>query len=301
MVEGPFDDFTQEELDEFETLEEAQEAFDDKRNEYNRTPREELGGLSPEQTYDLLHTDWTEPGGVFSLNDSLMDIEARAVRFVKNSIKFLEQVREKNGLPTTNAGNLKRKAVSRFMEILEFDEDRLEDIREYNEVINESDVVRLHILRVVLEVGDLLTEKNGAFTATTKAEDFLDSDNPSEFMVYLFETYFKNFNISYYSRGREWPEIQNTLPFTFYQLSEFDSEWKDENEILDRVTLPVIEEKAEEIDEQFLSLHYSTRVFRPLIRFNLLEKRKIESDTSPVEQTQYRKHSLMDKFFDFDL
>ena len=86
---------------------------------------------------------------------------------------------------------------------MDFDPDRVEDIYIMNKVINEQDVPPLHILRVVLEVGDFLDLSGGAFHPTSKAISRLRPCRAGDFLKELFLTYFKEFNIAYFPRGKE--------------------------------------------------------------------------------------------------
>lgn len=289
------------EFEHIEFLEELEKAIDKRLEEYNQTPQEDLGGLSPKQAYRLLHTDWTGTESPMVIHDSLPDSDVGEVRFVKNSRILLEAAREQDGLPATKAGNLKRKVVAEFLDTMDFDPYRVEIIHIVNKVINEHDVRPLHILRVVLEVGNLLKRTGSTFNITSHARSLLEPGKGGKFMKYLFLTYFRDFNIAYFTRGEELPEIQDTLPFIFYQLSLLDESWHERKSLIDRLILPSIRDKAEELGEDLLWMDYSIKVLRPLVKFNLLETRRVGEGKRYEQKVEYRKRPLFDQFIKFNL
>ncbi|MBS3792971.1 hypothetical protein KGY77_10075 [Candidatus Bipolaricaulota bacterium] len=293
------DIFDEGEFEDIESFEELQEAVQERVDEYNRTPKDELGGLTPEQAYLLLNRDWPGPDSPVTVRDNFSDSEANDVRFVNNARILLQTAREEEGLPATNAGNFKRVVVSDFLERMEFDPDRVEDIYEMNKVINEQDVPPLHILRVVLEVGDFLDLSGGSFQPTSKAISMLRPGRAGDFLKELFLTYFKEFNIAYFSRGKEWTEMQDTITYTFYQLSKYDENWHPKDEFIEPLIIHTIKKLADEDDWPSLDHYYSARVLKPLEKFELVESRLVGEGEFYEKDEQYRKTSLYDRFIEF--
>jgi len=293
--------FEEGEFDEIESEEELEKAVKERMDEYNRTPQDLLGGLTPIQMYQLLHTDWPGPDSPMTVHDNLHDSEANEIRFVHNARILLETAREEDGLPATNAGNFKRVVVSDFLERMEFDPERVEDIYELNKVINEQDVTPLHILRVVLEVGDFLEKSGGSFHPTSKAISLLRHGRAGGFMKELFLTYFKEFNIAYFSRGEDWTEIQDTITYTFYQLSKYDEDWQPEDQFIEPLIIHTIKKMADEDDWPSLDYYYRVRVLRPLEKFELVESRLVGEGEPHEKDEEYRKTQLFDRFIEFDL
>lgn len=296
MLEDLFDEG---EFDDVESREQLEEAVQKRMNEYNRTPQEELGGLSPEQMHKLLHADWPGPNSPVKVYEDLPESEVNQVRFLKNSRTLLDTAREE-GLPATNAGNFKRVVVSDFLEKMEFDPERVEDIHKMNKTINEADVPPLHILRPVLEVGDFLKLSGGSFSPTSKATNLLQPGRTGEFMKELFLTYFKDFNIAYFTRGKEWKEIQDTITYTFYQLSKYDEDWHLKSEFIEPLIIHTIKKLADEDDWPSLDYYYSARVLKPLKKFELVESRLVGEGKPHEKDKQYRKTSLFNRFIEFN-
>ncbi len=300
-----FDDILEETgFEEIESFEELQEAVNRRIEDYNKTPQGELGGLTPEQVNALLFPDWPSPSSPVKINDSLPEELASQVRIVKNSRIFLETAREKGGLPSTRAGNLKRKVVDDFLDRMEFDPDRLEFTRDYHKVINEGQFPPLHVLRVVLEAGGLVDKSEGGFHETSLAKRLLKPGRAGKFMKYLFLTYFQESDLFYSAinkDGENWEEFQETLPYALYRLSKFDQEWRPVKTFADRMLLPSIHELAEDRGEDILALTYSARVLSPLAKFDLVEGRGLGMKGIEDFNPEYRKTPLFDRFIEFDL
>lgn len=297
-----FNDILEEEgFEEIETFEELQEAVSQRVEDYNKTPQEELGGLTPEQVHVLSFPDWSGPNSPLTINDSLPDKLASQVRIVKNSRIFLEAAREKGGLPSTRAGNLKRKNVADFLERMKFDPDRVAWIREHHTVINENHVRPLTVLRFFLETSGLIDHHDGRFHPTSQGLNMLEPGKAPEFMKYLFVAYFQEYGLNNFTRCHTWNEFREILPYSLYRLSKFDDEWKRIEIIANRVLLPSIFELADQRDTGGLAYTYSLLILKPLSKFELLEGRKLGVNGVEDFDPQYRKTSLFDRFIEFDL
>ncbi len=150
-------------------------------------------------------------------------------------------------------------------------------------------------------IGNLLERTGNAFNITSQAGSLLEPGKAGEFMKHLFLTYFRDFNIAYFTRGREWPGIQDTLPYILYQLKMLDEGWHERKTLIDQLILPSIREKAEEQGEDLLWMDYSIKVLRPLVKFNLLKIRRVGGGKHYEKNVEYRKSSLFDRFMEFDL
>ncbi len=297
-----FDDILEEKgFEEIETFEEFQEAVSQRVKNYNKTPQGELGGLTPEQVSALVFPDWPGPNSPLAINGSLPEQLAKQVRIVKNSRIFLETAREKGGLPSTKAGNLKRKAVADFLDRMKFDPDHVAWIREHHTAINENHVRPLTILRVFLETAGLIDHHDGRFHPTAKGLNMLQPGKAPEFMKYLFVAYFRKFGLNYFTRCHGWNEFREILPYSLYRLSKFDDEWQRIEIIANRVLLNSIFELADQRGTGSLAYTYSLLILKPLSKFELLEGRKLGVKGVEDFDPQYRKTPLFDRFIEFDL
>src|SRR5690606_26274333 len=116
----------------------------------------ELGGLSPMHVRDLLVGAWEGPDAVVQLNEELPDDDVEEAEFLVNARVLLQEVRDAGKVRATTAGNLNRRFVDHMLDRLRLPSGYTEEVREYQKVINEQDVDRLHEPRVVLELAGLL-------------------------------------------------------------------------------------------------------------------------------------------------
>ncbi len=287
--------------EEIETLEELQKAVNRRIDDYNKTPQEDLGGLTPGQVDTLLLSNLSSPDSPITINGALPDELAGQVRIVNNSRIFLETARDQGGLPSTKAGNLKRKAVADFLDRMKFNPDRVAQIRERHTVINEKHVRNLNILRVFLEMAGLIEHRGGGFHPTPQGLDILKPGMAPEFMKYLFLAYFGEFDLSYFTRCHEWNEFREILPYSLYRISKLDDGWHRIDIIANEVLLPSIFELADQRGVFRLSYTYEALVLKPLCKFELLEGKKLGIKGLNDFDPQFRKTPLFDRFLEFDL
>lgn len=281
------------------SLEEFRKLFQKKVEEHNTTPQTDFGGLTPKEALTLLYTDWKDSSCPLQRNDSLPPEAIRNTEFLKNSRLLLNYINDRKPLPTTSTGNLKRKDVGNLLnEMLPPTDDYVDQVHEMNKVINEQDVVPLHTIKTVLEIGGFLNVDGSKFRVPSRTEKLMAECQHGKLYAELFRVYFREYNIAYFTRGPKLDEIQDTIAMTLYKLQQLDDRWYPEYELTGEVAHPMVLDQYPDTDlnqtKNILPLVYSQRVFRPLERFGLLEKRKKE----PVEM-EYKKTSLYDRFLSF--
>lgn len=267
--------------------------------EYNNTPLDELGGLTPLQAHRLMYTEVGDPACPLHLAPDLSEEEVLSSRFFRNVRLFLTTVDEIGGAKTTQAGNLRRKFVAAILPRLEMEEWRRRFIG-YCKVINEGDVWPLHEARVVCEVGGLLSKRKGRFRLTKRAKGLLAGPSGA-FYRYLFYTYFYRYNIAYWWRGKEYPEIQALVNFGLYRLGQLCQQWQSRKRISEEIYVKGLLIEGEGGPEPYLDLELAVKstFLRPLTEFGLLERRygKLE----PISMNRrYRVTGLFSRFLIFE-
>lgn len=144
---------------------------------------------------------------------------------------------------------------------------------------NEIDVGPLHVLRVVLEIGEYLKYSGSYFETTPKGVSRLEDSRAGKFTKNFFLAYFMEFNLAYHSKGKDWSEIQETITYSLYQVSRFDDWWYDKGEFINRLIIYTIRKKAEKENENMLDFYYKSRVLAPLKRFGLVVSRGPDEST----------------------
>ena len=250
---------------------------------YLNTPTPEFRGLTINNVRELCEKGWwgTEP--LIGL-DLLAAAELANARFVGNMRLFLNRLAQEGGASLTPKGNLKRDFVGRMLDEISLEDGYRESIREFNKVINETDVWPLHLLRLVAEMAKLTYKKKSRLGLTAKARPLIAEPGSGELTVLLFDTYFTRLNMAYSDRL---PDDQNTvqelIPYILYQLSRLEAGKEYPLKDLPGLLLPpsvvaVLGARSAYVDAEDY-LWY--RIVRPLAEFDLTTIRR-ERASKPV-------------------
>jgi hypothetical protein len=273
----------------FGSMEEVEAFLQRRMFEYNDTPQDELGGLSPNQMADLTSGDW-ETTGTLRLQAPAPDALGGAA-FVANARHLLAAAAAKGGLKATAAGNLSRAVVRDMVDRMSWPEYDREDFWHLNKVLNEEDVWPLHILRLVLAEAKLLRPRKGAFHATPRGRALAEDAAAGALLVTLFRVFFRGINLAYLSRMG--PEEQDPLQWRaavlFLRLAAADDSWRSPDDwecvlAFDRPPAPVIAGRSWS--------NFQPRWLRPLEWFGLLEGREVPGRYREYPGREYRRTRL---------
>jgi hypothetical protein len=287
-----------------ETEEEIQAHLASRVGEYNATPQEELGGISPDQAQALIIEGMTGEGHLrFAEDLSLEELEASA--FLANARLFLDRLAEAGGIQATQAGNLKRVFVAEILESMRLPDGYLERLHRGNRVVNEDDVWPLHVLRVNLEIAGLIKLRKGVFSITKRGRELAAPEAAGRLFAHLFRTYFGEFNLEYGSRGFAGPNLQPAVPILLWQIGVRAQNWISVGDLA-RLVLPG-RSGASAPDEGSAwtreASDFEYMLLNPLRRFGLLEERQkgeAKGRRQTQESTQIRTTSLFKGFLRFD-
>jgi len=271
------------------SMDEIQAAVNQRMDEVNATPQEELAGISPKQAAALLQGGFGEESPL-RLSESVTAEALEGSPFLANARAFLTALLETDGTPATPAGNLKRAFVAEMLEKMRLEDGYLDQLLRVNKVINEEDVRVLHVLRVNLEVGGLLKRRKGHFSLTRKGKELAKPDRAGRLLAHLFRTYFGEFNIAYGSRGTDDFSLQHVVPLLLWQIGARAREWISLRELALQI-LPSRPDRPFPQDgptwwQEESDMHWW--VLRPLKQFGLLEER----DVAPQTPARWRPHEI---------
>lgn len=266
--------------------------------EHHDTPLEELGGLMPWQAHQLMYTKVGDPASPLRLADDLSESEVLSSRFFRNARLFLATVDEMGGVKATQAGNLPRNFVAAIFPRLEMEEWKRQFIEQFK-VVNEADVRPLHGVRVVCEVGGLLSKRKGRFRLTRQAKRLLTGPSGALYR-HLFYTYFYRYNIAYGWGGKEYPEIQAFASFGLYRLGQICQQWQWPRRITEEIYVKGLL-MEEEGPESYPNLERAVEhtFLRPLTEFGLLEQRPGKAEPILMNRL-YRVTRLFSRFLVFE-
>ena len=257
--------------------------------------------LSREQVFFLLgHGWWDEPFSI-RLNDSLTAAQLCDARFFTNARVLLEALSDSGGAPTTAKGNLTRAFVAGLLDRLAWAPGYLESIRGVNRVINETDVWPLHQVRIVCKEGGLFRRYKKRFVLTRKGEGLLPVACAGKLYRCLFDTFFRKYNLAYMGYLPECPDVQETFPYTLYEISQLPKHKKIRMARLpSQLFLPHVHKQLERSIEVLDVPHVMLchRVLRPLEEFGLIKIVRDRQDVYFGRERGIRRLPLFDDFID---
>ena len=281
----------------------SQKIWDEIKEEQRNVPDPRRGNLTPEHITRFMDFTWGDAEYPLQFNHNLSLKEVNQSTFFKNTRLFLKKLMEFKDEPTSTVkGNLNRKIVKLMFDEMVLDEEYREFKRKYHKVLNERDVYPLHIIKIVCEVAGLINNHSNKFLIPQKYQNLLSEEQAGELYYLLFETYYKDFDLSYLNRYSEIEGIRATIEFSFYRLSVICNDFQSVDDLYYEVFLPAVLEKIEdELHEYETEGRFvSSRILSPLVGFGLLEcKYKQEKYFKSIDQA--RKTSLFDRFISLNL
>jgi hypothetical protein len=268
---------------------------------YNSRPQAELGGLSPDQTAQLLYGDW-RGNGALRLNTELSASELAGAIILADARTLIRYVDERAPMKETQKRNLTRAAVKDLLpQLLIWSADRDRYRGTMPAPLNEGDVYFLQELRFVLVQAGLLVRRRG-LRATKRGRQLITEERAGELYALLFETFFSCLDLRVLDRGDRHPGLQHTIAFTFFRLQSKAHDWACSQELADSAWLASAKDPPTENDVLYGDLrHYSLmhRVLTPLVHFGLLETRALPTDRDWLSRHEFRVTPLFDRFLGF--
>lgn len=265
--------------------------------------RKTAGGLSPADMFELLSADWEEADNPVQLNSELPAAELEKGIFFRNSRTLLLKAQREDGIGLTQTGNMQRKPISELIPDCIWPEGYIENVKEFNKVINEHDVWLLHVCRVLLQLSGLLHKHKGKLKGIKKNAQYSLNSRSGELYRHLFITYFRKMNISHLSyKYYEYLNLQESVPYILHRTQQLADKWIPIEDLTGHVLLPSVYEEVMEThywSNDYGDLLYSI-VIKPLELFGLMETRKTgkKPDWSYAPD-ECRKTPLFDKFISF--
>lgn len=130
----------------YETPEELMGALQKAVVEADDTRHERLFDLTTGEVLELIGEDWTEPGGVFWMDDELPKEQLAGSRYCMSALRFLALAENTGGFKLTPQKKLNRASVRFLLDSGCFPEVDIAQMLRYSNVINEMDVRPLHMV-----------------------------------------------------------------------------------------------------------------------------------------------------------
>jgi len=286
------------------TLDELNRRLAETMRAYNAGPDPEMGGLSPEQVFRLIHSPWGVPGSPIQFHPEIPPAELEGSSFFRRAGTLLRSIRDRSGVKATASKNLTRRFVSEMMDEL-LSEESCSQIRRHKKAINERDVGVLHMARVVSQCAGLIRLYKGKYIVPKKNHPLLAPERAGELFQKIFVAFFRKFNLAYPSRyGPEAGSIQSCAGYTLYRLGMVASDWRETEKLPAKILLPAVRDEIEaEIGgSTFFTVDHilHNRTLSPLIEWGLLEGRYEHRDSKHFKTlVAIRKTPLYDDFLQF--
>lgn len=271
----------------YPSIDQVRESLEILVDHLNKRARSIFGNLSPENVSLLINGSWSSDSpGVQARHDlSTEDVVSTPVMI--RALAMLNALSGK-GAKATTAGCLNRKFVASMMEQMELPDDYLAYIMQHRKVHNESDVRFVAVIRIVLELAGTIKIKRQNFQVTPAGRQLMEPDSEGGLFLMLFLTFFRELNIAYGDRMPDFPEFQDTLGYSLYQLSNLNSGWHEINATTYQLMLPAV---AARIPMQPFDLRLKIIVHRFLMHLELFGLVELKREVKPGIPAIYR-HAL---------
>jgi hypothetical protein len=263
-----------------------------------------LNGVEPVWTmldfhsFNSLRNQPSASNRTIRLEPSLTTTDLSGSAITRNALLLLRRAADADGLKLTATGNLSRSVVAEMCEIIEWPDYDKQELFRFNKVINETDFLPLHFVRVLMQATKLFRTHRGRLVPTRLGKSIVVKEQYGALQALLFHIAFWHLNLGYFDRNPldSWP--QGDVGVVLWSLSASAFDWLDRETLTRLCAVPVI--GILEATWDLGSSAMEARILRLLVWFGLLEHRS-ERGTGPVERHLYRKTPLFDRFVKFDV
>ena len=144
----------------------------------------------------------------------------------RNTFILLRQAIERSGVPLTATGNLSRAVVAEMRKLIEWPGYDQADAFRLHKVINESDFLPLHIVRMIAQAANVVRIHRGKLVATPLGKSMLSDERRGCLPAILFHLAFWHMDLGYFGRGLlgSWP--QSDAGVVLWSLSICADDWQ---------------------------------------------------------------------------
>jgi hypothetical protein len=268
--------------------------------------RKWLDGVEPAWTlltFESFRALRQEPSAVqtaIRIANKLSTDEIAGSPVARNTLILLRQAIERGGLPLTATGNLSRAMVAEMCKLIEWPDYNQADAFRLNKVINEPDILPLHVVRLLAQAATLVRTQRGKLLATPLGESMLSEARQGSLLAILFHLAFWRRNLGYFSPGLlgSWPQADTGV--VLWSLSVCGNDWHTSEKLTRLCTIPEPAMFSGTWDRTFYAME--GKILRPLLWFGLLQHRSEKIPNSRFgEHHFYRKAALFDRLLTFDV
>jgi len=268
--------------------------------------RQWLDGVEPAWTlltFDSLRALRRAPSArqnAIRIANNLSADEIAGSAVTRNTLILLRQAIERGGLPLTAAGNLSRAAVAEMRGLIEWPHYNQADAFRLNKVINETDFLPLHIVRMLAQAATLVRAQSGKLVTTPLGKSMPSDERQGSLPAILFHLAFWHMDLGYFGRGLlgSWPQAD--IGVVLWSLSVSAGDGQTSEKLTRLCTIPEPATLTGTWDRSAYAME--ARILRPLLWFGLLEYRSENiPDSRFAARHYYRKSALFDRLLTFEV
>lgn len=287
------------------SMEEANAHMDRISDEFNHAPLDYFQGLSPYQVRCLLDSDWTSADSGLRVSEDLSfeELEAASTLF-SDARLFLTRLRDQGGTRATPGGNMNRKFTHDLS-------DEMKSFERHPVLEAHANELELHTfaaLRHTLQFGGLLRKVKNTFVVTKKGEKLLEPKHAGELYALLIRTLFTKYELASMDGCPELPDVQDTLPYTLYVISQRATTPIPEEDLVQILFIPAVAEAIADMSrfDTMAGVLARIRIIDPLVQFGLLKLAdstppKTADDGDSLRPNSILKTGLFDKVVLFNI
>lgn len=256
-------------------------------DEYNATPQPDLGGLSPDQMYRLVHFGWST-GGPIVLARDLTPGDLASSDMLADARTLLAFVADAGDVKLTQARYIPPALLATLLPSLRLEQ---EGLATPWGIKREADARWLLPLRDMLVLARCLDVRGRTMRVTDEGRRMMRTESSGELFRLMFEAFFGAVVVD------EVPEIHElglgpSIPFALYRMPRVASRWASGRAIASQC-IP----GGAELDHELLPGPITRALLWPLVAFGLLE----EQERHPLKLTdRFRVTPLYSKFVRFE-
>ena len=249
----------------------------------------------------LLAADPLDPEDVLRIDTALGLDALEGSRTLRNARTMLAALIEQPAKATTELKDLNRAFVKRMTEEMTWPPGYIEELWRRHKVLGEYDVLRLYVLRNLMEVAGLVNRRKGAFHATRLGQRLLAPARTGELFDLLLRTYLGRLNWAILDMGPADREMQACCVHALWTVRRLASCGATVDEIVPHLAVSDrawLDQSPYAVRSVRLRRAVKRRLLDPLWDFGLLER---ESEARGDQEPLWRVTPLFDTALSFDL
>ncbi len=189
-----------------------------KIDDYNNRPIQELDGLTPFQMHSILYNLFGKNCPIV-LKDKISNNAIDKIKIFRLCEEFLKIIQRENVLKLTPLGNLQKKIVKELYDhrFILLDGFECGICKNYIE----EEVYTVHNAKLICLLAGLIKKINNTFILTAKGKKMLTPPQRTELLKIVLETFIKKFNWEYNDKYREGMTGQFGIGYVLILLMKF--------------------------------------------------------------------------------